>query len=91
MSYNDVYLVTFYRLVKCSNVLDYQSIQQFDNYAHITLLGSALSIYHIVPAGMSWMINSGQGLLPMAGVRTGTLGFGADQTAQYFQVCNFSL
>ena len=37
------------------------------------------------------MINSGQGLLPMAGVRTG-LGFGtpADQTAQYFQVFSSS-
>ena len=41
---------------------------------------------------MSWMINSGQGLLPMAGVRTG-LGFGTttDQTAQYFQVKLFLL
>ena len=49
-----------------------------------------ISVYppsYIHRPGMSWMINSGQGLLPMAGVRTG-LGFGtaADQTAQYFQV-----
>ena len=44
----------------------------------------------ILIAGMSWIINSGQGMLPMAGVRTG-LGFAAEQPAQYFQVFFFRL
>ena len=48
---------------------------------------SVYPIIYIHPPGMSWMINSGQGLLPMAGVRTGlSFGTAADQTAQYFQV-----
>ena len=46
--------MTFYRLVKCSNALDYQSIQQFDNYAHITLLGSALSIILLLQGCRGW-------------------------------------
>ena len=48
-----------------------------------------IMIMTILIAGMSWIINSGQGMLPMAGVRTG-LGFAAEQPAQYFQVIFFA-
>ena len=48
-----------------------------------------IMIITILIAGMSWIINSGQGMLPMAGVRTG-LGFAAEQPAQYFQVIFFA-
>ena len=51
----------------------------------IIILMIIIMIITILIAGMSWIINSGQGMLPMAGVRTG-LGFAAEQPAQYFQV-----
>ena len=56
----------------------------------IIILMIIIMIITILIAGMSWIINSGQGMLPMAGVRTG-LGFAAEQPAQYFQVILFSL
>ena len=55
----------------------------------IIILMIIIMIITILIAGMSWIINSGQGMLPMAGVRTG-LGFAAEQPAQYFQVFFFA-